>query len=145
MADSTVTPGNVLASANAVKHTGIAGVTITAGQTLYKNSADNNRLYLADADASPQAADCVGVSIHGAAAGQPITYTDDDPDFTPGFTASLSAAADGGVYCLSGTPGGIAPIGDMAAGDYPVILMVAKSTTKVVLKIVKSTAAAITA
>lgn len=145
MADVTVTAANVLASANAVKHTGIAGTTITAGQTLYKNSADNNRLYLADADASPQAADCVGVAIHGAAAGQPITYTDDDPDFTPGATLSLSAAADGGVYVLSGTPGGFAPIGDMAAGDYPVILMVAKSTTKAVLKIVKSTAAPITA
>lgn len=145
MADVTITAANVVASANAVKHSGVAGTTITAGQPVYKNSADNNRLYLADADASPQAADCVGVALHGASAGQPLTYAEEDPDFTPGGTLSLSAAADGGVYCLSGTAGGIAPIGDMASGDYPVLLMVAKSTTKAVLKIVKSTSAAITA
>lgn len=139
MADISITPGSVVASANAHLLYGIAGETITAGQTLYKHT--DNRLYKADSNASPATADCVGLSLHGASAGQPLTYSDDDPDFTPGGTLSLSVAADSGVYVLSGTAGGIAPMDDLAAGMYPVVLGVAKSTTKMVLKIVKQTSA----
>lgn len=144
MADISITAANVAASANAKTVTGTAGETITAGQTLYLSSVDN-RLYKADANASIATADCVGIALHGAAAGQPLRYVYEDPDFTPGGTLSLSVAADSGVYVLSGTAGGIAPMDDLAATMYPVVLGVAKSTTKIVMKIVKSTAAALTA
>lgn len=144
MSDISITATSVVASASAKIYSGIAGETITAGQTLYKSSTDN-RLYKADANASPATADCVGIALNGAAAGQPLKYTDDDPDFTPGGTLSLSVAADSGVYVLSGTAGGIAPMDDLAANMYPVVLGVAKSTTKMVLKIVKSTAAVLVA
>lgn len=140
MSDIAITATSVLFSANAKLATGIAGETITAGQTLYLSSTDN-RLYKADANASPATADCVGVSAHGAAAGQPLIYGYEDPNFTPGGTLSLSVAADSGVYVLSGTAGGIAPMDDLAAGMYPCVLGVAYSTTKMALKIVKQTAA----
>jgi len=144
MADKSVTAANVLASANAKLARGVAGETITAGQVLYKLSSDQ-RLYLADANASAATADAVGIALHGAALGQPIEYVEEDPDFSPGFTLVLSVAADSGVYVLSATPGGVAPMDDLAAAMFPVVLMVAKSTTKANLKIVKSTTTALIA
>jgi len=144
MADISVTAGSVVAGANAVINTGTAGATITAGQALYLDSVTGT-LKLADANASTATADCVGIALHGASSGQPIRYDTEDDDFTPGATLSLSVAADSGVYVLSGTAGGIAPMDDLASGMYPVVLFVAKSTTKARLKIVKSITTALTA
>lgn len=144
MADKSVTAANVVASANAKTARGIAGETIAAGQVLYKLTTDQ-RLYLADANASAATADAVGIALHGASAGQPVEYVEEDPDFTPGFTLSLSVAADSGVYVLSGTGGGIAPMDDLAANWFPVVLMVAKSATKANMKIVKSTTSVLVA
>lgn len=124
MADLVVTPSNVLASPTAVVREGVAGVTITAGQTLYRNDQQNNRLYLADCDASPQTANVVGVALHGASPGQPVKYAESDDSFTPGGTLTL-----GTVYVLSGTPGAIAPVGDLAAGDYLTVLFVPRTAT----------------
>lgn len=138
MSALSVTAANVLAGANAKKKTGIAGATITAGQALYEDASDSYKLKLADADLSAAASNVVGIALHGASSGQPITYDYEDDDFTPGATLSLSAAGDTGVYVLDGTAGGICPFDDLAAGDYPVILMVAKSTTKAVLKITRA-------
>jgi hypothetical protein len=140
MSDISVTAANVLAGPNAKKRRGTAGATITAGQTLYEDSADSNKLKLADCDASAATAKCVGISLHGASNGQPLEFVEEDDDFTPGATLSLSDQADTGVYVLSGTAGGIAPMDDLASGDYPVILGVAKSASKMNLKIVRGTA-----
>lgn len=136
MTDISITAANVAISAAAKTFQGTAGETITAGQTLYLSSTDN-RLYKADANASIATADCVGIACNGGAAGQPVTVVYEDPDFTPGGTLSLSAAADSAVYVLSGTAGGVAPMDDLANLMFPVVLMVAKSTTKASLKIVK--------
>lgn len=140
MADISITAASVVAGANAKKRTGVAGATITAGQALYEDGASSNVLKLADANASAATAKCVGIALHGASSGQPITFVTEDDDFTPGGTLSLSAAADSGVYVLSGTAGGLAPMDDLAAAMYPVILGVAKSTTKMNLKIIQGTA-----
>lgn len=143
MADITVTAANVLKGANGKTRTGTAGATITAGQALYEDSADSFKLKLADADLSAAGSNCVGIALHGAANGQPLTYVFEDDDFTPGATLSLAlgAGATAGVYVLSATAGGIAPADDLAATHYPVVLFVAKSTTKAVLKIIRGTAA----
>lgn len=141
MSDVSITAANVLAGANAKKRTGIAGATITAGQAVYEDSSDSFKFKLADANASAATAKCVGIALHGASSGQPLTIVEEDDDFTPGGTLSISAAADDGVYVLSGTAGGIAPIGDLASGWYPVIVGVAKSASKMNLKIVRGTAA----
>lgn len=135
MSALSVTAANVLPGANAIKRTGIAGATITAGQAVYEDSADG-KFKLADADLSAAASKVVGIALHGASNGQQLTIDMEDDDFTPGATLSLSAAGDTGVYVLDGTAGGICPFDDLAAGDYPVILYVAKSTTKCKLKII---------
>lgn len=129
MADLTITATSVLASTNAQTAEGIAGATITAGQAVYVDTADSNKLKLADAN-SATASIVAGIALNGAAAGQPVEYVTEDDDFTPGATLSISAAAGKGVYVLSDTAGGIKPAGDLAAADYPVVLMVATSATK---------------
>jgi hypothetical protein len=136
MADITVTAANVVASNAAKRGNGVAGATITAGQAVYKDAADSSKLKLADANASAASADPVGIALHGASSGQPLQYVEEDPDFTPGATLTTGA-----VYVLSGTPGGIAPVADLTTGWYPNVLMVAKSTSKAVMKITHGTAA----
>ena len=140
MSDVSITAANVIAGANAKKRPGRAGATITAGQVVYEDSSDSSDFKLADANASAATANPVGIALHGASDGQPLTIVTEDDDFTPGGTLSLSAGADSGVYVLSGTAGGIAPMDDLAAAMYPVIIGVAKSTTKMNLKIVRGTA-----
>ncbi len=140
MSDISITAASVLAGANAKRRVGKAGATITAGQVVYEDSSDSNKFKLADADASAATAKVAGIALHGASSGQPLEIDSDDDDFTPGGTLSLSAAGDTGIYVLSGTAGGIAPVDDLAAGDYPVILGVAKSATKMILKIINGPA-----
>lgn len=141
MADVSITAASVLKGANAKTRKGRAGATITAGQVVYEDSSDSFDFKLADANASAATANPVGIALHGASDGQPLEIVTEDDDFTPGGTLSISAAADDGIYILSGTAGGIAPVGDIVAGWYPVILGVAKSATKMNFKIVRGTAA----
>jgi len=68
----------------------------------------------------------IGIAVNSGAANQPAMVCTEDPDFTPGFTMSLSTP----VYVASATPGGIAPVADLTTGWYPTVLLVAKSTTK---------------
>jgi hypothetical protein len=131
MADVSITAANVVAGANAVIQHGIAGATVTAGQPLYRDSSDG-RLKLADCDASATTAACVGLALHGASNGQPLAFTADDDDFTVGGTVAV------GIYVLSGTAGGIAPVADLAAADYVVFIGAAKSTSKMKVKIVNA-------
>ena len=131
MADISVTAANVVAGANAKKVTGVAGGTVTAGQTLYADSADSFKLKPGDANASSVTAKIAGIALHGASSGQPLTYVHEDDDFTPGATLTT-----GTIYVASATAGGLAPVADLTTGWYPTVVMVAKSTSKAVLKLV---------
>lgn len=125
MATLAITAANVLASASATKKTGVAGATITAGQVLYKDAADSNKLKLADANGAAALRVVEGIALHGASNGQPLTYVIRDPNFNPGAVLVV-----GTTYMLaSDTPGGIAPDADAAAGDYVTTLGVAETTT----------------
>ena len=138
MSALTVTASSVLKGANASTNQGTAGATITAGQPLYIDAADSNKLKPCDADASTAAASAVGIALHGASSGQPITYVTEDYDFTPGATLVTAK-----IYVVGGSAAGdINPSADITTGWYPVVLFVAKSTTKAVLKIVKQVTAA---
>jgi hypothetical protein len=132
MADYTLTAASVLKGANASTATGIAGATITAGQALYIDTTASNVLKLADADASLAASTVAGIALNGGATGQPITYVTDDDDFTHGL--ATPAASD--VIILSSTAGALCPVSDLSSGEFPQIVMVAKSATKAVLKLV---------
>lgn len=130
----TITAANVLASAYARKDAGILGQAgMTAGMPVYKNAADNNRLYKCDANESLAAAACCGILLTGGGIGQTAIYTDDDPQFQPGFTLTA-----GDVAIVDGSAaGGVAPVGDLASGWFPTVLGPAISTTKMCLKIAR--------
>lgn len=127
MADITVTPANVVTYAGGSYETGTAGATITAGQTLYKDSADDNKLKLADANASATTATVCGIALHAATSGQPIRYQTGG-DVNPGATVTV-----GTIYVQSGTAGGIAPSADLLTGLYATILGVGITASKIKL------------
>lgn len=136
MADITITAANVAQGAGAVVGNGTAGATITAGQPLYIDAADSNKLKLADADASSAASDVVGLALHGASSGQPLKYIKSGAAYVPGATLT-----QGEVYVLSGNAGGVAPVADLGSGDYPVVLFCANDASTATVKIVRGTGA----
>lgn len=136
MANLSVTAGSVLASATALLGAGVAGAAITAGQPVYKDTADSNKLKLADANASAATAVVEGIALNGASAGQPVQFVYQDDSFTPGGTLVV-----GETYALSATAGSLCPLADLTTGDRPVVCFVAITAATAVLRIVKGTAA----
>lgn len=132
MADLTLTAANVLAGSNATTNLGTAGATITAGQVVYFD--DTTKTYkLADTDSATAAVRSpAGIALCGAASGQPLMV------LTAGDLTLGAVLTAGTAYYLSGNPGGICPVADVAAGDYPVILGMAKSTSVLAIKIVEA-------
>lgn len=130
MADISVTAASVVPDANAViVYNGVAGATITAGQTLYIDAADSNKLKLADADAAGKTSPA-GIALNGASAGQPVAY------LTEGLLTFNAVLTAGLLYVLSDTAGGIMPAADLEAGDTGVFLGIATSTTVLNVKII---------
>lgn len=127
MADLSLTAANVVPGSGARITTGTAGATITAGQVVYLDAADN-RFKLADADSGTAGVRVpFGIAVNGAAAGQPLSVQ------TAGNLALGAVLTAGVAYYLSPTAGGIAPVADLLTGDYPTILGIAASTS--VLKV----------
>lgn len=124
MADLSITAANVLKSATAQTATGTAGATITAGQALYIDTSDSNKLKLAQATSTKYA--FAGIALHAAASGQPIAYVTQDAELTIGATVAV-----GVVYGLSDTAGGICPVADNGSGDYATVIGIGVSTTKI--------------
>lgn len=135
MADVTITAANVVKSSGGKVKVGTAGATITAGQALYADSSDSGKLKLAKATSVAES-DVVGIALHGASSGQPVTYLEQDDDFVAGGTLVVGQA-----YVLSATGGGVAPITDLVSTNYVTILGVAKSTTVLKLRTIKSATA----
>ena len=126
MADLTITAANVAKGTNAAVVTSyLAGASITAGQSVYLDSATNT-IKLADADALASSA-AVGVSLNAAASGQPIT------DQRSGNITIGATVAVGVAYYVSTTAGGICLESDLATGDFPHFLGFATSTTVIAL------------
>ena len=126
MADITITAANVVKGATAQTTTGVAGATITAGQTLYVDSADSNKLKLAQATSTKYAV--AGIALHGASSGQPITYVTRDAGLTIGGTVAV-----GVPYGLSDTAGGICPMSDNGTADYASYIGIGISVTKIAM------------
>lgn len=132
MADLSITAANVLAGADAVAKDGTAGATITSGQAVYRDSADD-RYKLADNNSATAAVRAPkGIALNSAAAGQPIRVLTEG-DITIGATLT-----PGVVYYLSDTPGGICPVADLAAGEYPTIIGIAESASVLNVKLHQS-------
>jgi hypothetical protein len=114
MADLTITAANVVAGSDAVKVTGVAGVSVTAGQSVYLDTTTNT-YKLADADAAASV-NSASIALHAAAANQPLTVQ-------TGGTITIGATISVGLaYYVSTTAGGICPEADLSSGDYPYLL-----------------------
>jgi len=125
MSDISITPASVIPSANAIIKSGIAGATITQGQTVYIDSSANYVLKLADADASALSAVVAGIASSAGAAGQRINYIESDPALTFGGTV-----LSGDPIYQSDVAGGLTKtFADLETGDIVTVLGVATSTT----------------
>lgn len=130
MADISITPANVQASANAIIKSGpvAAATTIAQGQTVYITAA--NTLGLADSDGTTPAFVVAGIALSAGSPGQRINYVESDPSFTFGGTVLA-----GDVILQSDTPGGVTKtVGELEAGDVVTVLGVALTTTTMNLK-----------
>lgn len=107
MADLTVTATSVVPISGSVQ-SGIAGETITAGNSLYIKAADG-KLWKAQCDGTAEEATCVGVAMNGGAVNQPVAYV---ADGSVNIGATTSKAT---TYVVSATAGGIAPQADLIA------------------------------
>jgi hypothetical protein len=122
-ADLTVTAASVAPVAGAAIETGYAGEALTAGQAVYRKSADG-KWYKADCNsATAEVRVASAVALTGSAAGQPVVVQ------RAGSVTIGAALTAGTVYYLSGTPGGIRPAADNTTGDYPQVVGIATSTT----------------
>lgn len=126
--DLVVTAAQVKKAEGALTDRGIAGVTMTAGQSLFRDAADLNRIKLADANTLAEA-ECIGVGLHAALADQPI-------EFQRGGNLTIGAGAApavGVIYVVSSTAGGIAPAADLGAGEYATVIGVGDGVDTIVM------------
>jgi hypothetical protein len=123
MSDLVITAANVIAGSGARTVDGTAGASVSAGQMVYLDSATNT-YKLADCDSATAAVRSPdGIALHAAASGQPLEVHTRGP-ITIGATMTAGVA-----YYLSANAGGICPVADLGAGDYPTIIGIATSTT----------------
>lgn len=129
MADITVTAADVgLADTGVVTQTVQVAVAVTQGQVGYLDTTES-KYRLADADLSSAAASAAGIFLTPAAIdGYAVIATSGPVDV--GATLTV-----GETYVVSGTAGGIAPIADLATGDYVTILGIATAAGKLQLDI----------
>ena len=130
MADVSVTANSVVKESGTT-FTGIAGAAITAGQVVYKDEADAGKIKLADTDSATAAVrQPFGIALNAAQIGQPVVV-----QITGDITLGAASVTRGMIYVLSGNAGGIAPVADLAAGDYTAILGIGRSATSLRLNI----------
>jgi len=122
MADISITAANVVSGSDAVRESGTAGATITAGQLVYLDTSDI-KFKLADSNGAAALRVPNGIALNGASNGQPLSVQKGG-DITIGGTMTAGVA-----YYLSDTPGGICPVADLGSGEYPCIVGIAKSTS----------------
>lgn len=122
MADLTITAANVVAAADAVRESGTAGATVTAGQLVYLDTSDM-KYKLADSNGAAALRVPSGIALNGAANNQPLMIQKGG-DITIGATMTAGVA-----YYLSDAPGGICPVADLGSGEYPCIVGIAKSAS----------------
>lgn len=100
-----------------------AAASVVAGNVLYRDATSTypGGVNLADNNAAdPAKARAVGIAANAAVAGAPVDAVwDGDVDLGV-------AVAKGSIFAVSSTPGKIAPVADLASGDYTTILGVGK-------------------
>ena len=126
MAAISITAANVLKSSTGQVSVGTSGATITAGQSVYIDTSDSNKIKLADANGTAPANTFAGIALNAASSGQPVSYCTND---TSGFTIGATVVA-GDTIWLSQTPGGLTKtIGDLSGGIAIVVGVMLTTTT----------------
>ena len=111
--------------------TAVAGATIVAGDLIYLDASDSSKAKLADADLSAAAAVIAGIAVGDAVSGQILPYQTEGT-----VTVGATAAPTKGVpYVLSGDPGKIALVGDLASLDNVSIFGVGSSSSAILIGI----------
>jgi hypothetical protein len=134
MAALVITASQVLAPTDGSGNffTGVAGADVTAGQSMYLDTAVNT-YKLADSNASQATARAVGIAVHAALTGQPIRLMGGRGGF---LTLGAGAApAVGTIYCVGATAGSIVPSADLATADYATILGVGATTNRLTMDV----------
>jgi predicted transcriptional regulator len=129
MADLSITAANCLKDAGATTETGVAGETVTAGQSVYKDATDGGKFKKADANGTAAQAVVYGIALNGAAAGQPLTVQ------KTGDIAIGGTVVVGQTYVQSVNAGGIAPISDIASSSKLSVIGYGKSAALLTLDI----------
>jgi hypothetical protein len=128
MADISITAANVVAGSDAVRESGTAGATVTAGQLVYLDTSDM-KYKLADSNGAAALRVPNGIALNGASNGQPLSVQKGG-DITIGGTLTA-----GIPYFLSDTPGGLCPLPDIGSGEFSCIIGIAKSTSVLAVNI----------
>ncbi len=141
MADISITAANVGVGASTLKTRNVQfGEAVTQGQAVYVSTSDS-KYYKCDADTQATAI-AAGIVLSPAATnGYGLIAL---PAEQPGqaiVNFGAGTLAVGTVYAVSTTPGGIAPIADLAAGDFITTLGVATTAALLDLRIVVSNTA----
>lgn len=134
MADLIITASQVLPgadSAGATFENGVAGATITAGQSVYLDSATNTLKLADNNDTSALLAIVRGIALHGSTTGQPLRIQTSGP-MTIGAGAAPVVSRP---YVLSATPGGIAPVADLATGNRTTIIGIGSASGGLILRL----------
>ncbi len=130
MTDLVVTAANVLEGASARKQTGVAGATITQGQSVFADTS--GQLIGAQKDVDAASAAAVGIALGAAEAGQPLVYQSGG-EIDVGATLVV-----GETYVVGAAAGGIAPIADVLSTNFATILGVATAAGVLKLGILQS-------
>jgi hypothetical protein len=128
MADLSITATNVAKGSSGLEQVenGTSGAALTAGDVCYfDTSASTWKLAQADGTALEAGSGGLAIALNTApAAGMPITLLKSKGDLSLGAILTVGA-----TYVLSAAAGKIAPIADLATGDYVVLLGIARTTS----------------
>lgn len=131
--DLVITAASVVPAADAVVVDATAGATLTAGQLVYQDTADSNKMKLSDAQTATAAARTVyGLTLNGASNGQPVKI------LRSGTVTIGATVATGQVYAMSAAAGMICPYGDIVSTDYVSVVGVAINTTQIYVNVTNS-------
>lgn len=122
MTDLSITAASVISNTGSIVENGKAGATITAGQSVYRDST-TGRWLLTDSNSATAAARTPGgIALNGAATGQPLAVHKSGP-LVVGATLTAGVA-----YYQSDTPGGLCPVADVGSGEYATLIGMATTT-----------------
>lgn len=127
MADLTLTATSITNVSCRVEE-GTLGAAVTAGQIVYRDPADLKAKLSDTNGADANIRSVWGMALNGGASGQAVRIAVGEGEVAMGPVLTAGA-----VYVLSATPGGIAPVADLATGHYTAVLGIARSATNLYL------------